>query len=170
MSKNDLIYMIFCGTSPYPIINSLWASIDIKGIKPTEIVLLVSEKQRGLEKIKKCVETLIENTLGNNCSVENLIISEWDIKKNIDQLSEFLNKMGEPKKELIVDITPGRKTMSISGVLFVNNAIGRKIATKEIFQHIIYWHLIESDKYSSKWYPEIPRENFNFVDLMEVIK
>jgi len=170
MTNNGLCYLIFCGTSPYPIINSLWASIDIKGIKPTNIVLLMSEKQSGLEKIKKCVETLIENILENNCSIESLIISEWDIKKNINQMTEFLKEPRDQKKSLVVDITSGRKTMSISGVLFVNNAIKKSNITKENFAHIIYWHLIESDKYSSKWYPEIPRENFNFVDLMEVIE
>ncbi len=170
MSSNKLCYMIFCGTSPYSIINSLWASIDIKGIIPTKIVLLVSEKQSSFEKIEKSVSTLIENILEKECSVETLIISEFEIKKNIALLMKYIDSLGEQKKHLILDITPGRKTMSISGVLFANNALKQKIITSEDLHQIIYWHLIDSDKHYSKWYPEIPRENFNYVDLMEVIK
>jgi len=169
MTKNRL-YMIFCGTNPYSIINSLWASIDIKGIIPSEIVLLVSENQTRFEQIKKSVNTLIEKILKNKCSLSILSISEWNISKNLELLLDFLNKTELNNKELIIDITPGRKTMSISGAQFVNNAISKKIIVKENFQHLIYWHLIDSDKYQGKWYPEIPRENFNFVDLMEVIE
>jgi len=166
----EIIYLIFCGTSAYPIINSLWASMNIKKIKPKEIILLFSENQSGFDDIQKKVKILIEETIDNGCSIKKLVISEWDIKKNIDTLLEFLNENLQMDKELVLDITPGRKTMSISGVLFVNKAINKQIIPKEKFRHIIYWHLIESDKYPSKWYPEIPRDYFNFVDLMEVIK
>ncbi|MBD3192320.1 MAG: hypothetical protein GF308_16895 [Candidatus Heimdallarchaeota archaeon] len=59
--------------------------------------------------------------------------------------------------------------MSVSGVLFVHKIIKKQNIKTNIFKHIIYWHLLESDKYQNKWYPEIPRSNFNFVDLLEVL-
>lgn len=165
----ELIYMIFCGTSAYPIINSLWASIDKKGIIPTEIVLLASGSQNSLELITKKVKIFIDSIL-DNCTIDLLMISEWDIEKNIDLLMKNIDESIQHGKKLVIDITPSRKTMSISGVLLVNKVISKKSLTLDYFQHLIYWHLIESDKYQSKWYPEIPRENFNFVDLMEVLR
>ena len=170
MTNERLYYLIFCGTSPKAIINSIWASIDIEKIKPTNIVLLKTKGQWGLNKIKRSVESLIENTLTNNCSVELLTITESDIERNLVVLNEYFSNLKNEKMKVIFDITPGRKTMSISGLLFVHSAIGEKKTSSSMYQKIVYWHLLDSGKYVRKWYPEIPRSKFQFVDLMEVIR
>ena len=170
MTDNKLYYLIFCGTSPKAIINSIWASIDIEKIEPTNIVLLKTKGQWGLDRIKRSVESLVENTLDNSCSVEFITITESDIEKNLKLLKDYLQNLSVENSKVIFDITPGRKTMSISGLLFVHNAIGEKETSSSMYQKIVYWHLLDSGKYVRKWYPEIPRSKFQFVDLMEVIR
>lgn len=170
MSNDDLCYMIFCGTSPYAIVNSIWASIDIRKLCPSKIVLLATERQRGLSKIISCVKNLTEDTLKNNCLIQIVTISQSDIEENKKILNDHVKEIKDLNTNFAIDITPGRKTMSISGLLFVHSLQQTEKSIASKFLHIIYWHLIDSGKYTTKWYPEIPRANFHFVDLKEVIQ
>ncbi len=171
MSVENCTYWILCGVNRFSIVNSIWASIDKKKIIPSEIVLLFSDKELISDKIKNSIQAFVDEFLDGQCKINSGIISEWEIKKNIDMLVDLVMEKSDNKKTLVIDITPGRKTMSISGVLFAIKILRRKEQFKNItLQHIIYWHLRDSEKYQNKWYSEIPRTNFNCVDLMDVFQ
>jgi len=164
-----IIYLIFCGTSPQAIINSLWGTIERENIHPSKIIFLISKNSINEEKLFEATQNLIDE-YGFSCELDKLEISESDIRSNVLEIKNYFkgHQLGNLEdNEIIIDITPGRKTMSISGVLFVNSLLQSKDDLHKAVKHIYYWHLKNDQQNQMKWLPEIPVKDLELVDLLE---
>jgi len=150
-SIDKVTYIITTGITPEAVISSIWAYLDKEHIN--KLILLSSEK--ALDKAEQIAD-ITKEVFGISL-VQIEIIDETEIRSSIQKITEIMSKEKNEGNKIIVDITPGRKTMSIA----LYAAAREKNADK-----ILYLHLKDTS-YQRTLYPEIPKSQVNLVNLIE---
>ena len=167
---DESTYVVLCGMSPHAIINSVWASIKLKNLNLNRLVLVTSAEYAQFEKLKASLESLLtELGQAKNYKIDRVEIFEENIEENILILNRFLNDIIANSTRVIFDITPGRKTMSLSLVIYLTRMLKNDELSKKI-RHVHYNFLKNADLNESKWFPEIHPEDFTVLDLIDELR
>ena len=135
------IYGVTVGTSPAAVLSCIWAYIEVNG-PPREIILFPSPKARPVaETVRKAVEKAWPEV--GRCSIVE--IPEYDVER----AAEIIYGVFRERRRLgsiHVDVTPGRKSMSIAVY---------KAALDAGAEKVFYLHL-RDDEFKETLYPLIP--------------
>lgn len=150
-------YITMLGRSGWALVNSYYAAVRGRGLRPDEVVIFAEEgEEEALEKISEGIKAISE---GYGFSPEVKI--EWIKECNFLEAEEKISKMVKAWKEagdrIAVDITPGKKDLVVGTILPLSK-IG--------IDHLLYLQ-IDSTKDAAKPYMMIPLGRQNLRDLIE---
>lgn len=141
---------ITVGSKPEALINSLILFNEKHGA-PQLVLLFPSKKTRQIaEKIKKIAELLF-----TDASVEIVEISESNIVKAAETIQEAITEAKKRSLSIAVDVTPGRKTMSLAAY---------KAAQQADADLTLYLHLTCSE-YQGEVFPNIPKHCIKYLEI-----
>ncbi len=146
------IYITCIGKTLEAVYSPLWALIE-EGLKPSRIHLLYTkETRKSLEEIKKILEAIAEV---NGSAITADEIDEVDIEGISEKIRDLTLSFRDQGFSVVVDVTPGRKPMSIALFQGAINAQANLVT---------YLHLMDGS--FEKWpYPLIPRSIVRLVEL-----
>ena len=140
------------GLSEVVPVNTVWILLD-RGIALSKVIVVTSETVHQSK--LSLVKTIIGEDLGVGC-VDHLKVPEVDIERTVNLVKGRILREKSRGEEVLVDVTGGRKTMSIACYK----------ASIEAGCKVIYVHL-RDEKYFSWLYPLIPRHKYLLVVLYE---
>ena len=140
------------GLSPIIVVNILWMLQEEYDVKVSKVILFTtrSVKAKFGGKVSLCLKKLFG--IGD---VEVRLVNEVDVESAIRTMRECLRILKEEGVKVIVDITAGRKTMSIA--LYT-------AAMNENVDLITYVHLIDS-RFQNMPVPLIPYTKLRLIRL-----
>lgn len=150
--QNKEVYFSSVGLQPIVIINSIWIYSKKFGC-PSNICLFPTEET------EKYIDFIDNKTrlFCNSIRTEYFVVDEINISSLIDFFIKIIEKYKKLGYKTVIDVTAGRKTMSIS--LY-------SAAIKANSDKIIYIHLKDSS-YMGVFYPSIPKSLVSLVVLYE---
>ncbi|MEM1744379.1 MAG: hypothetical protein QW794_00965 [Thermosphaera sp.] len=149
------VYVTCLGETPEAVYGPLWALVE-RGIKPSKIHVLYTEGVKWLlDKVKKQMAIVAETS---DDVVEATEVDETDIEDNARTVREIVERYKAEGFKVSVDVTPGRKPMSIA--TFQGAIDGQA-------DLVTYLHLMMKD-FERKPYPLIPRSVAKLVLLKGV--
>jgi len=144
-------YLITVGTTPEAVINCFWAYINSK--EPPDVVHFVvskvSENLRDL--LSEALNAISEREMKYNYT----IVDEENILRSIEVVKKAIEEYKRTGHKVVVDVTPGRKTMSIA--LFQ--------AALEVGAEEAYYLHLRDRSYERELYPLIPTPLLKLVRL-----
>jgi len=159
-----LVWFSTLGWKPFAVINTIWHFCASESRFPDKIYLIKND----VEKINKHVPTVkkwLGKLMESYASEKKLNIEILDLRS--DKIEDYAKLMKTALKlhidrtgvEIIIDITPGKKYMSI---LLSNMAM----QNKNRFQHVYYNDLFD-ERYMDTYFPLIPKEEYELVDMLD---
>jgi len=140
------------GLSEVVPVNTVWILLD-RGIALSKVVVVTSET------IPQSKLSLVKTIIGEDLSVDSvdhLRVPEVDIERAVNLVKGRILREKESGEEVLVDVTGGRKTMSIACY-----KAGIEAGCKVIYVHL------RDEKYFNWLYPLIPRHKYSLVVLYE---
>ncbi len=150
-------YITCIGETPEAVYGPLWALIE-RGVKPSTFCLLYT---KGTKRLVDLVKEHINMLIGiDDIFVETKEISEVDVEEISKTIEDLVSSYKNRGFKVIVDVTPGRKPMSIAAY---QGAIRGKADLTT------YLHLMSRD-FEKTPYPLIPRSLIRLVELQGSIQ
>ncbi|MCK4814282.1 hypothetical protein KA005_00815 [bacterium] len=150
-------WITIIGSSPFALINTLWAACKIDGYVPDRVLFIVNEQlgQAPIDTAKRWVYEILKEYGVKEPIFEEISVNETDF---IDLKETFKGNISAFKTDgaVAVDMTPGRKYMS---------AITMHTGLEERADHVYYLHLSDN-KYQNKPFPLIPMYKQRLVDMV----
>ncbi len=143
MGKEKVTYVTFLERSKWALVNSFWATLIHEDIKPTKIYLLTNKDEDKVKKSKKALKTILKNEENINPPIEVLEIED---ETNFAGIGDEIRGICEESDDVVIDITPGSKALSISALIQGMNSGVEKI----------YYLHIDEVKNADKPYLDIP--------------
>lgn len=144
--------MTCVGQTPEAVYSSLWALID-EGIIPLKVHLLYTKSTREhLERLEEAIKVIMEPHASVIAYDE---VDEVDIESISGKVKDLISMYKSSGLAVVVDITPGRKTMSIA--VFIGALEGQA-------DLVTYLHLMKP-AFEGKLYPLIPRSLIKLVNV-----
>lgn len=145
------------GSSPFAVINTIWAACKIDGYVPDKVLFIVNE-QLGpgpVNTAKRWVREILKEYGVKEPIFEEIDVPETDFS---DLKAAFEGNISEFKMDgsVAVDMTPGRKYMS---------AIAMHTGLEIGADHVYYLHLSDN-RYQNKPFPLIPLHRQRLVDMV----
>ncbi|WP_462273258.1 hypothetical protein [Methanohalophilus sp.] len=149
-------WLAFIGSSPFAVINTIWAACREEGYVPEHVKFLTNNelKEEWKDTIGNWVPTLLEEYGVKDPLYSTNKIEETNFNGIHDKYRSIFSEIGE-NDEVAVDITPGRKYMS---------AISMEIGLEMGADHVYYMHLSDN-RYQNSPYPLIPKHRHTLIDL-----
>ena len=150
--QSKLVYIINVGRTKEAVISCYWAYIERSKRVPDIIHFIVTNLTlQFLGDLRRAFSIISEKEITFNYT----IVNEEDLEGMLTSLKQVIKEYKEKGYEIVVDVTPGRKTMSIAlaQVAFEANA-----------DEVYYLHLKER-KYEGYLYPLIPKPLVKLVRL-----
>lgn len=145
-------YVTCLGETPEAVYSPLWALIE-KGVRPSRVHILYTKGvRRLLDKVKKQITIVAELS---DDAIEASEVDEVDIEENARKVKEVVERYRAEGFKVSVDVTPGRKPMSIASF---QGAIDGQADL------VTYLHLMLRD-FERRPYPLIPRSVARLVQL-----
>jgi hypothetical protein len=140
------------------VVNSLNAACE-EGYVPDTLCLLVNPKVTDqVGRITALSEAIVEAYGGGELDVRlTYLEEETDFGGVVDHYRDAIAGARDGGERVAVDVTPGRKYMS---------AIAFQAGIQFEADHVFYL-LVESNRYYSLLYPEIPRSGLDLIDFAE---
>ena len=151
-SKSLNFWVSFMGSSPLASLNCIWLAYERDGFLPDKVIYFVTPlAKRKVEQYLAAFKEFFARVKGKrNVALEQLIeIIEISEPSSLDTLTELVaHKVEECKKRgfVAVDITPGRKIMSIAALEGASRANADKI----------YYLYLLDESYRNMFAQEIP--------------
>ena len=139
--------MVTVGTSVEAVCSSFWCYVD-EGPRPVPDVICFipsDETLKFIERLKACFNVIAGKEL---VFKEPVVIDEADVEGSVSSVVKVISRFKEEGFHVVVDVTPGRKTMSIAAY---------QAAIKGCADEIVYFHL-KDPTFERKFYPLIPRK------------
>ena len=146
------VWIAFLGMSPVAIINCIWCAIKRDSFIPDKVILIATEKAEQIfEQYKELLYTLLlfyNPKIDKENFLEIVKISNTPTFTEMnDIVTELIQKYKQQSASIAVDITPGRKIMS---VVAISAALHLQV------DRIYYLLLTDEPIYRDKLYGEIP--------------
>ncbi len=158
------VWITIVGLSPFAVINSVWAAAKNWTYVPERVYLLKSGQGRITSNCEMC-EAWLRNIISRyslDVSALEIIIKEFDessFRELTRKVDEILRNECLEGNEVMLDITPGRKFMSI--ILFNSG-----IKYKDKGSSICYMHL-HDEKYLNCSLPMIPSPEYDLISFLK---
>ncbi|OYT30707.1 MAG: hypothetical protein B6U94_05765 [Thermofilum sp. ex4484_79] len=149
-SQDKVVYLSSVGLQPVVIVNSIWMFSKRYGCPDVIYVFPTRETEKFIESIIEAVKCICRNI-----KVEKRLVNDIDISRLIRDFSDVIRECKEKGYKTVVDVTAGRKTMSIA--LY-------SAAVQTGVDAIIYVHLKDA-YYLGYVLPLIPRSLISLVVL-----
>jgi len=150
-------WITIIGSSPFAVINTIWAACKIDGYVPDRVLFIVNEQVNpaSIDTAKRWVLEILKEYGVNEPVFEEIDIVETDF---IDLKEAFKGNIFDFKADgpVAVDMTPGRKYMS---------AITMHTGLAAECDHVYYLHLSDY-RYQNKPFPLIPMHKQRLVDMV----
>uniref|UniRef100_A0A7C3IKI9 Uncharacterized protein n=1 Tax=Candidatus Methanomethylicus mesodigestus TaxID=1867258 RepID=A0A7C3IKI9_9CREN len=152
----DCAYITMLGRSLWALVNSYYAVLRERGIRPKEIRLLAEKPYEGdVAKAEGAIRVLSEE-FGLNPSISHSIIGEGDFFGAGLEVKKLVTAFKSRGLEVALDITPGRKAVVAGSLLSISNVD---------IDHV-YYLKIKSLEGSSRPYMMIP---LNYQELSDFV-
>ena len=136
-------YVVSVGTTPEAVVSCVWAYADERG--PPRVVHLVCSRET--EGLAPELERELRVVCGPDLEVGVTVVDAEDVLGSAEAVRSVVESLKRAGMRVVVDVTPGRKTMSIA--LF-------KAAVEGGADEVRYL-LLRDRSYEGCYYPEIPR-------------
>jgi len=130
------VWITNVGRQTYAVINPIWMWL-IQGYKPPDIIVLIyNENVKGVkndarEKLKR-----LFNHYGLGIQIQAEETSEnWDEYGR--RFNEIIKKYSSLAEEIILDLTPGRKFMSVAASLVFYSLQKANVKVKLVYLHLL---------------------------------
>ncbi|MCQ5376601.1 MAG: hypothetical protein NO516_00960 [Candidatus Methanomethylicia archaeon] len=152
----DCAYITMLGRSLWALVNSYYAVLRERGIRPKEIRLLAEKPYEGdVSKAEGAIRVLSEE-FGLNPSISHAIVGEGDFFGAGLEVKKLVTTFKSRGFEVALDITPGRKALVAGSLLSLSNVD---------IDHV-YYLKIKSLENSSRPYMMIP---LNYQELSDFV-
>lgn len=150
-------WITIIGSSPFAVINTIWAACKIDGYVPDRVMFIVNEQlgPASIDTAKRWVREILMEYGVNNPIIEEIDIPETDFLELKETLKGNISEF-KTDGAVAIDMTPGRKYMS---------AIAMHTSIEMGADHVYYLHLSDN-KYQNKPFPLIPMHNQRLVDMV----
>jgi len=137
-------WISFIGSSPFAVINTIWAACKVDNYCPDKFVFLVNKKlkQEWIDAVISWVPLILSEYSSKAPAIILHEFKETDFSTIKDTYEELVCSFKE-KGQVAIDITPGRKYMS---------AIAMEAGISRNADHIYYLHL-KDYRYENSPYP-----------------
>lgn len=155
------VWITTVGSSPFAVINTLWAACELDGYVPQKVYLVANGK---VENEVKVVNDWIERILkgyGSVAIIERIHADEVDFMNFSRILSTRIIEEKKKGNQVAVDMTPGRKFMSAFSMF---NGLAKDGADR-----VYYLHLGDVTKYKNYSFMEIPANEHKLYDMKKVL-
>ncbi len=155
----DRVYITMTGISRWPVLNSLWAAISVKGFVPDRIYMFSTRgKEIEAEQLCSWITSLME-AYGRSIEPIERTLEEVYFASSGKKITAVMDEEKAKGSEVAIDITPGRKAIISSALIS---------AWQKQVDHVYYLYL-EDLRNSTNPYPMIPFHLQHFVDLKEEV-
>lgn len=155
------VWITTVGSSPFAVINAMWAACELDNFVPDKVYLVANEK---VEKEVAIVHEWIMKILkayGAAPVIERIHADEVDFINFSKILSTRITDEKKNGNEVAVDMTPGRKFMSAFSMF---NGLAKDGADR-----VYYLHLGDVTKYKNYSFMEIPANEHKLYDMKKVL-
>jgi hypothetical protein len=149
-------WITFIGSSPFAVINTIWAACKIDGFVPDKLIFLVNRDLWAgwINDVKHWVPLVISGYSSKSSEMVFHEVKETDFSTIKNAYRNYMKNLSK-EDEVAIDITPGRKYMS---------AIAMEIGLSMNADHVYYLHLTDR-QYENSPYPVIPVFRHTLIDL-----
>ncbi len=106
------VWITTAGSSPFAVINTLWAACELDGYVPEKVYIVANEKVENEVKIVHEWIGRILKGYGSTAIIERIHADEVDFTNFSRILSTCITEEKKKGNQVAVDMTPGRKFMS----------------------------------------------------------
>jgi len=141
------------GESAWAAINTLWAACRLEGHRPTRVVVLTGSKPNLAPQRQTFIQWAREITAGyagKAAKLHERVLDEEDMVKFSSALGEAIRQEREARRQVLLDMTPGRKYMSA-----ITLALGLRYGDTV---RAIYYLLLRDNRYLDTYFPRIPSD------------
>ena len=148
------------GISHHAVVNTLWAAVAEKQWIPERIYILTTDRTgEDTAAISKRMEAIVLQYGGKGPDFRVRTFDETDLEELFRLYTVIIEKETKEGNEISVDITPGRKSMSVF-------ALYGSLTHRENVRNIFYFHLLDDD-FMDRFYPFLPVNTFRLRNLMD---
>ncbi|KCZ73383.1 hypothetical protein ANME2D_00449 [Candidatus Methanoperedens nitroreducens] len=155
------VWITTVGSSPFAVINTLWAACELEGYVPEKLYLVANGKvEQEVKVVNEWTKRIIE-AYGEDAIIERIHADEVDFINFSRILSSCITEEKKKGNEVAVDMTPGRKFMS---AFSMSNGLAENGADR-----VYYLHLSDVTKYKNRPFIEIPANEQRLYDMKKVL-
>lgn len=149
-------WISFIGSSPFAVINTIWAACKVDRYVPDHFIFLVNKELEAewIDTVQKWVPLIISEYSSKCPEITLHEFIETDFSTLKETYGELVCRLKE-KGQVAVDITPGRKYMS---------AIAMETGISQKVDHVYYLHL-NDHHYEHSPYPLVPLTRNELLDM-----
>jgi hypothetical protein len=153
------VWITTIGSSPFAVINTLWAACELEDFKPERVYLIYNDKMlRELQTVKDWIGRITVEYAGARAELIERECSEEDFIRYSKLLNQIISEEKNRGNTVAVDITPGRKIMS---AFSMHHGL-------EKADRVYYLHLL-NQRYQNQSFMEIPAEEQNLIDMKKMV-
>ncbi len=127
------VWITTVGSSPFAVINTLWAACELDGYVPEKVYLVANGKVEQEARIVNEWITRIIKAYGAAPIIERIHADEVDFMNFSRILSTCITEEKKSGNEVAVDMTPGRKFMSAFSMF---NGLAKNGADRVYYLHV----------------------------------
>ncbi len=144
------------GFEAYSCANTAWLLARLENFRPDKIILLYNKDKTILENKKTNISKINEY-------FKDITIEEVEFEDDFNNYKEVVEHIIESNKteEIAIDVTAGRKYMSIAAVI---------LAYKYEVKRVYYTHIKYTKKYQKSPITQIPIVDVKLINFMELDK
>ncbi|MDW7725983.1 MAG: CRISPR-associated ring nuclease [Candidatus Methanoperedens sp.] len=155
------VWITTVGSSPFAVINTLWAACELDDFVPEKMYFLCNDKMASQINLIKEWITRITHEYGKNVSFVEKRSKEEDFISYSKLVKSLITDEREQGNVIAIDITPGRKIMSAFSMFYGLLPDGA--------DRVYYLHLFDVKKYGNKSFIDIPADEHNLINMKEMV-
>ena len=146
----DWSFIVGVGLSVEAVVSCLWSFVE-KYYLPKEVCFIYTSVTKRFRDVLKDVIKTFSPTI----SIKDIVVDETDIESIVERVGSVIDEYRSRNYKVCIDVTPGRKTMSIA--LYY-------AGLKKNVDRIVYLHL-KDRMFEKEIYPFIPKPCIDLVTL-----
>ncbi|PKL59041.1 MAG: hypothetical protein CVV34_00020 [Methanomicrobiales archaeon HGW-Methanomicrobiales-5] len=155
------VWITTVGSSPFAVINTLWAACELDDFVPERIYFAYNDKmEHELEIVRKWIERIVKEYGGEVEVIEKKFVEE-DFSGYSKLIKSMIIKEKTDGGAVAIDITPGRKIMSAFSMFYGLLPDGA--------DRVYYLHLFDVKKYGNKSFCDIPADEHRLINMKEMV-
>ncbi len=149
-------WIAFIGSSPFAVINTIWAACREAGYVPDHAVFMINRElnEEWIDIVRHWVPRILEEYGVEDPLLSTHMVEETGFQMICEEYRAHLFDL-KANDEVAVDITPGRKYMS---------AIAMEMGLSMNADHVYYLHLTDN-RYHNIPYPIVPLHRHELIDM-----